>query len=33
MAKINNLQLVEQAYKDLADGILYDNEDCVTIVR
>lgn len=33
MAKINNLQLVEQAYKDLADGILYSSEDCVTWVR
>lgn len=33
MAKITNLQLVEQAYKDLAAGILYDNEDCVTWVR
>lgn len=33
MAKITNLQLVEQAYKDLASGILYDNEDCVTWVR
>ena len=33
MAKITNLQLVEQAYKDLASGILYKNEDCVTWVR
>lgn len=33
MAKITNLQLVEQAYKDLAAGILYKNEDCVTWVR
>lgn len=33
MAKINNMQLVRQAYKDLAGGILYQNEDCAKWVR
>lgn len=33
MAKITNLQLVEQAYKDLAAGILYSEEDCARWVR